>query len=67
MRNATWRCPESQGSSAEAKGAMNAILWPTAEVSAIDERCRTTDRNELRTCRNAGRHFKGVRDVLGMR
>ena len=67
MRNATWRCPESQGSPAEAKGAMNASLGPTTEVSAINERCRTTDPNELRACRNAARHFRGVRDVLGMR
>ena len=27
----------------------------------VDERCRTTDPNELRTCRNAARHFRGVR------
>jgi hypothetical protein len=44
---------------------MHASLGPTTEVSAIDERCRTTDPNELRTCRNTARHFRGVRDVLG--
>ena len=68
VRSATRRYPETPGALPEPKGAPSARIGPTDRGGhRSDERCANHGPNELRTRRNAARHVRRVRGMLGMR